>query len=385
MRRSALALLLAQEDSVDERQTGVHLSADQRADWLRLIRAENVGPRTFRALLDRYGAAAAALRALPGLARLGGRGSLHIPTRDEVEAEIAAATAIGVRFIALGEPEYPPRLREIDDAPPLLAVRGKCDLLVRPAVAVVGARNASMAGMRFARSLARGLGEAGFAVVSGLARGIDSAAHRGSLATGTIAVLAGGHDKPYPPEHAELLQEIVATGVAIGEMPLGWEPRAHDFPRRNRIIAGIALGVVVVEAAERSGSLITARLALEQGREVFAVPGSPIDPRAQGTNRLLKQGATLVSSAADVVEVLTPILDRPESPRISEPERTTAAANADDALRGRILELLGPAPVPVDDLVREARTPAATVQIVLLELELAGRLQRHGGGLVSLC
>ena len=359
------------------------LNDEQRVDWLRLIRAENVGPRTFRALLNQYGGAGAALRALPGLARLGGRGTLRISTREEAEAEIAAAAEIGVRFVALGEAEYPPRLRETEDAPPLLAVSGRDDLLIRPVVAVVGARNASMAGMRFAGTLARGLGEAGFVVASGLARGIDSAAHRGSLSTGTIAVLAGGHDKPYPPEHADLLAEIVATGAAVGEMPLGWEPRARDFPRRNRIIAGIALGVVVVEAAERSGSLITARLALEQGREVFAVPGSPIDPRAQGTNRLLKQGATLVSSAADVVEVLTPILGRPEPVR--EPERAEGEPpEADDALRKRILGLLGPTPVPVDDLVREARAPAGAVQIVLLELELAGRLERHGGGLVSL-
>jgi DNA processing protein len=361
------------------------LSDEQRVDWLRLIRAENVGPRTFRALLNQYGGAAAALHALPGLARLGGRGTLRVPSREEAEAEIHAAAEIGVRFVALGEAEYPPRLRETDDAPPLLAVAGNGDLLTRPVVAVVGARNASMAGMRFAGALARGLGEAGFIVVSGLARGIDSAAHKGSLATGTVAVLAGGHDKPYPPEHADLLAEIVAGGAAVGEMPLGWEPRARDFPRRNRIIAGIALGVVVVEAAERSGSLITARLALEQGREVFAVPGSPIDPRAQGTNRLLKQGATLVSSAADVVEVLAPILGRPEPPPVREPERAEAEPpEADDALRKRILELLGPTPVPIDDLVREARAPAGAIQIVLLELELAGRLERHGGGLVSL-
>lgn len=361
------------------------LTDEQRADWLRLIRSENVGPRTFRALLNQYGGAAAALAALPGLARRGGRGALRIPTRAEAETEIATAAKIGVRLVALGEAEYPSRLREIDDAPPLLAIRGNGAVLAEPAVAIVGARNASAAGMRFAGELARGLGAAGFVIVSGLARGIDSAAHRASIATGTIAVLAGGHDKPYPPEHADLLEQIAATGAAVGEMPIGWEPRARDFPRRNRLIAGIALGAIIVEAAERSGSLITARLALEQGREVFAVPGSPLDPRTQGTNRLLKQGATLVTSVADVIDVLTPILGRP-TPPMREPDRPEQAdqARADDALRKRVVELLGPTPVAVDDLVREARAPAGTVQIVLLELELAGRIERHGGGLVSL-
>ena len=293
-----------------------------------------------------------------------------------------------MRFIAIGEEEYPPRLRETDDAPPLLAMRGRASALVLPAVAIVGARNASAAGSRFAGQLARELGEAGFITVSGLARGIDSAGHRASLASGTIAVLAGGHDRVYPPEHADLLDEIVEHGAAVTEMPLGHEPRARDFPRRNRIIAGIAMGVVVVEAAERSGSLITARLALEAGREVFAVPGSPIDPRAGGTNRLLKQGATLVTSAADVIEALTPILGRPEPPppvREPPPEETPAEpAAADDRLRARIVELLSPTPVAIDDLVREARAQPSAVQIVLLELELAGRLERHGGGLVSL-
>lgn len=361
------------------------LTDEQRIDWLRLIRSENVGPRTFRALLNQYGGAAVALAALPGLARFGGRGVLRIPTRAEAEAEIAVAAKIGVRLVALGEAEYPSRLREIDDAPPLLAIQGNGAVLAEPAVAIVGARNASAAGMRFAGELARGLGAAGFAVVSGLARGIDSAAHRASLSTGTIAVLAGGHDKPYPPEHAELLEQIVATGAAVAEMPLGWEPRARDFPRRNRLIAGIALGAVIVEAAERSGSLITARLSLEYSREVFAVPGSPLDPRTQGTNRLLKQGATLVTSVADVIDVLTPILGQP-TPLMREPDQPEPAdqARADDALRKRVVELLGPTPVAVDDLVREARAPAGAVQIVLLELELAGRIERHGGGLVSL-
>lgn len=366
----------------------VRLSDQQRLDWLRLIRAENVGPRTFRALINEFGTAARALVRVSELARRGGRGELPIPSREEAEAEFKAAKRAGIRFVAIGEEEYPPLLREIDDAPPLLAVRGQPGVLTRPAVAVVGSRNASAAGNRFAAILARDLGEAGFVIVSGLARGIDTAGHRASLATGTVAVLAGGQDKIYPPEHGELVEEIVLDGAAVSEMPMGWEPRARDFPRRNRIIAGMSLGVVVVEAAERSGSLITARLALEAGREVFAVPGSPVDPRAAGTNRLLKQGATLVSSAEDVIEALTPIMGRPVPPAsIREPAREETAPEplpSDEALRTRIAGLLSPAPVSIDELARQAGAPAGAVQIILLEMELAGRLVRHGGSLVSL-
>ena len=367
---------------------GVRLSDQQRIDWLRLIRAENVGPRTFRALINEFGGAARALERVSALARRGGRGELRITSREEAEAEIKAAAKIGARFVAIGEDDYPPRLRETDGAPPLLAVRGQSRALTGPAVALVGSRNASAAGSRMASILARDLGEAGFIVVSGLARGIDSAGHRASLATGTVAVLAGGQDKIYPIEHTELADAIVENGAAVSEMPMGWEPRARDFPRRNRIIAGMALGVVVVEAAERSGSLITARLANEAGREVFAVPGSPIDPRAAGTNRLIKEGATLVTSAADVIEALTPILGRGEPPEpVREPmpeEAPHEPPPADDALRARIAELLSPAPVSIDELARAAGAPASAVQIVLFEFELAGRLERHGGGLVSL-
>jgi DNA processing protein len=370
---------------MNDRFQPVRLSDQQRADWLRLIRTERIGPRTFRTLINQFGGAARAIARLPDLARHGGN-ALNVPSREEAEKEIAAAAKLGVSFIGFGEVEYPARLRETDDAPPLLAVRGNIATLSDAAVAMVGSRNASAAGARFAGLLARDLGEAGFVVVSGLARGIDSASHRGSLATGTVAVLAGGHDKPYPLEHAKLLDEIVEKGAAVSEMPLGWEPRARDFPRRNRIIAGIALGVVVVEAAERSGSLITARLALEAGREVFAVPGSPLDARASGTNRLLKDGATLVTSAADVIDVLTPILGRPPRPAFLEPreDEKTEQPEADDKLRARIIGLLGRAPISIDDLVREAAAPPGAVQIVLLELELAGKIERHGGGLVSL-
>ncbi|HEY7459586.1 MAG TPA: DNA-processing protein DprA [Xanthobacteraceae bacterium] len=365
----------------------VRLNDAQRADWLRLIRAENVGPRTFRALIAEFGGAARALTRVAELARRGGRGELRIPTRAEADAEIAAAARMGVRFVAIGEEEYPPRLRETDDAPPLLAVRGEMRALVRPAVAIVGSRNASAAGGRLAAMLARDLSAAGYVIVSGLARGIDSAGHRASLETGTVAVLAGGQDKIYPAENADLVEEIVRAGAAVAEMPMGWEPRARDFPRRNRIIAGMSLGVIVVEAAERSGSLITARLALEAGREVFAVPGSPMDPRAGGTNQLLRQGATFVTSAADVIEVLGPILGR-EAPvplREPSPEDTYSSEPhaVDDALRARIADLLSPTPVAIDDLVRAAHAPAGAVQIVLLELELAGRIERHGGSMVS--
>ncbi len=371
-------------------ESGIRLSDEERLDWLRLIRSENIGPRTFAALLKQFGSAQAALAALPGLARRGGAGgSARIGSRAEAEREIKAAKSVGVSFLALGEPSYPWRLAMIDDPPPLLAVRGHLAVLERPMIAVVGARNASAAGIKLAGKLARELGEAGLVVVSGLARGIDAAAHRASLATGTVAALAGGHNHIYPPEHVEFAAAILAAGAALSEMPLDWEPRARDFPRRNRLISGLAVGVVVIEAARRSGSLITTRLALEQGREVFAVPGSPLDPRSEGSNGLLKQGAILVTEAEDVLAVLRPILGQPleRSMREAEPEpiapqAPTAEPGPEE--RGRIVELLGPTPVSIDDLVRLAGRSPAVVRIVLLELEVAGRLQRHGGGLVSL-
>ena len=280
--------------------------------------------------------------------------------------------------------EYPPRLATIDDAPPLLGVRGARDTLMRPMIAIVGSRNASGAGLKFANQLARDLGEAGFVIISGLARGIDQAAHRASIASGTVAVLAGGHDRIYPPEHEDLLAAITdANGAAISEMPPGHEPRARDFPRRNRLISGASLGVVVVEAAQRSGSLITARLANEQGREVFAVPGSPLDPRAAGTNDLIKQGATLVTNASDVIQMVTPIMERPLVSPLEEPDGDPFAGDPEDSERARIVSLLGPTPISIDDLIRLAGTSAAVARTALLELELAGRLERHGG-LVSL-
>ena len=286
-------------------------------------------------------------------------------------------------LLAPGEAGYPPRLATLDDAPPLLGVRGALDTLMRPMIAVVGSRNASGAGLKFAGTLARDLGEAGFVIASGLARGIDQAAHRASISSGTVAMLAGGHDRIYPPEHEDLLAEIIASGgAAISEMPLGHVPRARDFPRRNRLISGAALGVVVVEAALRSGSLITARIAAEQGREVFAVPGSPLDPRAAGTNDLIKQGATLTTEASDVINAVEPIMERPIELR--EPDKEPIDSEPDASERARIVNLLGPTPLLLDDLIRMAGTTPAIVRTVLLELELAGRLERHGGGLVSL-
>ncbi|MGA3140144.1 MAG: DNA-processing protein DprA [Xanthobacteraceae bacterium] len=376
---------------MDQNNQSFRLGDEQRLDWLRLIRSQNVGPRTFRALINHYGGARSALAALPSLARRGGAdAAMKICSQAEAEREMAAANKLGVDFVALGETAYPARLQMIDDAPPLIAVRGHTVVLTQPMVAVVGSRNASGAGLKFTQQIARELGEAGFAVTSGLARGIDAAAHHASLATGTVAVLAGGHDHIYPPEHITLLEAILPSGAAISEMPFGWEPRARDFPRRNRLISGLSLGVVIVEAAKRSGSLITARFALEQGREVFAVPGSPLDPRAEGTNGLIKQGATPVTETADIISVLRPIVEQKEMP-VREPQSTSPeggrAETAEPAPdeRARIINLLGPAPVQIDDLIRLSKSSPAVVRMVLLELDIAGRLERHGGGLVSLC
>jgi DNA processing protein len=362
----------------------VRLTDEQRIDWLRLIRSPSIGPRTFRSLVNHFGAARAALEALPGLARRGGGAAPQIYSRAEAERELEADADLGVAFIALGEPDYPARLQMTDDAPPLITLRGERDVLTMPMVAIVGSRNASAAGVKITQMLTQNLCEAGFAIVSGLARGIDAAAHRASLATGTIAVLAGGQARIYPPEHVDLLDAIVPNGVGLSEMPIAWEPRGRDFPRRNRIISGLALGVVIVEAAQRSGSLITARLALEQGREVFAVPGSPLDPRAEGTNGLIKQGATPVTEAADIISVLEPIMGVTLS--ASEPEAEAGGPASEPAPdeRARIVSLLSPTPVSLDDLVRLSESSPRVVRMALLELEIAGRLERHGGGKVSL-
>lgn len=372
--------------NLDIQSSGIRLSEAQRIDWLRLIRSEHVGPRTFRSLVNHFGSAREALTRLPDLARRGGAARAgRTYSEAEAQEELAAGKRIGVSLLAPGEAGYPPRLASIDDAPPLLGVRGDLDVMMRPMIAVVGSRNASGAGHKFAQTLARNLGEAGFVVVSGLARGIDQAAHRASMAAGTVAVLAGGHDRIYPAEHEDLLAAMLASGGAISEMPMGHAPRARDFPRRNRLISGVALGVVVVEAAHRSGSLITARIANEQGREVFAVPGSPLDPRAAGTNDLIKQGATLTTEVSDIINAVRPIMGRPIDLPASEPDHGGPAAEEPAASdRTRIVNLLGPAPIGLDDLIRMADASPAIVRTVLLELELAGRLERHGGGLVSL-
>jgi DNA processing protein len=364
--------------------TTTNLTDAQRVDRLRLIRSDNVGPRTFRSLVNHFGSARAALERLPDLARRGGAARPgRICSEEDATAELAASKQLSVSLLAPGEAGYPPRLAMLDDAPPLLGVRGTLEVLMRPIIAIVGSRNASGAGLKFAGTLARDLSDAGFVIASGLARGIDQAAHRASIGGGTVAVLAGGHDRIYPPEHEALLAELIESGgAAISEMPLGHVPRARDFPRRNRLISGAALGVVVVEAAHRSGSLITARIAAEQGREVFAVPGSPLDPRAAGTNDLIKQGATLTTEASDVINAVEPIMGRPTE--LSEPDDEPLAYDPDASDRARIIGLLGPSPIGLDDLIRMAGTSPAIVRTVLLELELAGRLERHGGGLVSL-
>jgi DNA processing protein len=365
------------------------LSPSERIDWLRLIRSENVGPVTFRKLLERFGSASAALAALPELARKGGRlKPIAIASRAAAERELKEADRLGVAVLGLTEPAYPALLRSIDDAPPLLFVRGSAHLLARPSIAIVGARNASLNGRKMARDLAAELAKAGHLVVSGMARGIDTAAHEGALSGGTAAVLAGGVDVIYPPENDKLYAALVDRGVVVSEMPPGMTPQASHFPRRNRIISGLSLGVVVVEATPRSGSLITARLAGEQGREVFAVPGSPMDPRSGGPNHLIRDGATLIESADDVLRGLSDLLRRPLGERRRD---TFGGAPAEppgepDLERARRLveETLGVAPVQLDEVIRATGLSAAVVALVLLELDLAGRLDRLPGQRLAL-
>jgi DNA processing protein len=364
------------------------LNPAERMDWLRLIRSENIGPVTFYQLLARYGSATAALEALPDLARRGGRGGpLRVPTRADALREMAANERIGARLIAWGEPSYPPALAAVEDAPPLLSARGNLDLAERRAIAVVGARNASVNGKRFAQEIALRLGQQDFAIVSGLARGIDGAAHQGALETGTIGVLATGIDQVYPEENRALHQAIGERGLLLAEQPIGTEPHARNFPRRNRIISGIALGVLVVEAAFKSGSLITARLALEQGRDVFAVPGSPLDPRCRGANDLIRRGAYLTESADDILAQLSPeshIAIREAPASLDLPTAVDIGESDLDRARALVLEQLSPAPVLVDDLVRATGMPVALVAAVLLEFALAGRLDRQAGNRVAL-
>ena len=369
---------------------GTHkLNAKDRLDWLRLARSDNVGPITFYKLMERFGDAGAALEALPDLARHGGgRKKLKLCTRADAEKEMETLEGIGARLIARGESDYPPMLAHIEDAPPLISTLGHVHLLTKKAIAVVGARNASINGARFAESIARDLGQGGLLVVSGLARGIDAAAHRGALGTGTLAVQGGGVDVIYPKENAALYESIKAEGVILSEIAPGTQPQARHFPRRNRLISGISRGVVVVEASPRSGSLITARMALEQNREVFAVPGSAVDPRARGTNHLIRQGAILTESAKDVFEALNDAGRTPlEDTKGFDFKGVSPGAPDSDELakaRGAIEKSLSPAPTPVDEIIRNCQCSPPVVSWVLLELELAGRLERHPGNQVSL-
>lgn len=374
-----------------ERQTRT-LEADERLSWLRLIRSENVGPATFWSLLKRFGTADHALEQIPALARRGGlRRRIRVPSKSEAIDEITAADNIGAQFIACIEPEYPDLLTVIDAPPPVICIRGHAVLFQKRMVALVGARNASASGRRFAHDLARELGEQGLVVVSGMARGIDTATHEGALATGTVAVLAGGINAIYPKENAELYEQIAQSGVIVSETPFGVVAGARDFPRRNRLISGMCLGTVVVEAAVKSGSLITARYAGEQGRDVFAVPGSPLDPRNKGANSLIRQGATLIESANDILEQLdrAPLgyLREPVAPAGLTDAQTPSPALSEDELetaRAHLLGLLSPTPTSIDELIRQSDLTPSLVHTVLLELDLAARLERHLGGRVSL-
>lgn len=367
----------------------VELSRSERIDTIRLIRSENVGPITFRQLIERYGTAGAALEALPELARRGGRKRpIRLAAERDAAEELERTEALGAQVICLGEPDYPARLAAIDDAPPVIATKGHLHLAAKTVIAIVGARNASAIGIRFARETAAALGAEGVIVASGLARGIDTAAHQGTLATGTIAVVAGGIDVAYPPENEELQQQIGEAGLLIAEMPAGTKPQARHFPRRNRLISGVSSGILVVEAAPRSGSLITARMALEQGREVFAVPGSPADPRHKGTNRLIRDGAVLTESADDIFEALRtlPLGPLEEPSRGPYREAGSQEPTERDLASGRplVLEKLTEAPVELDELIRQCDLPLPVILTIVLELELAGSVTRHPGNKISL-
>jgi DNA processing protein len=359
------------------------VSEQDRFDRLRLIRSPRIGPVTFRQLIARFGTASEALRAVPELAaRGGGKGS--VADAAVVEQEIARSRALGGRYLLMGDADYPFLLDQMEGAPPALIVRGDVTLASRQCVAMVGARNASAAACRFARTLAQDLGQRGAVTVSGMARGIDTAAHQGSIATGTIGVIACGIDVIFPPENADLQEQMAKDGLLVTEHPPGTQPLARHFPARNRIIAGLAAGTVVVEAAPRSGSLITARLAAEAGREVMAVPGSPLDPRAQGCNQLIRDGAILVQDGADVMEAIGSIDVRMVRQGILNFAGEPVSADVAARDRAEVVGLLGSAPVPVDEVIRLSGLSPAIVQTVLLELELAARLERHAGGKVSL-
>lgn len=376
-------------------KNGIRLSDRQRLNWLRLIRTDNIGSVTFRDLILFCGSAANAIERLPSFnIRGGGSRPIRVTPLEDAERELEAIERIGARLVGMGEPDYPQQLKNCEAPPPLVIIKGDVNVFRKPPVAIVGSRNASVVGARFTEKIARDLGDAGFAIISGLARGIDAAAHKASMTSGTVAVLAGGLNKPYPPENLPIYRAIPEHGGAlITEMPMGAEPRSRDFPRRNRIIAGLSLGLIVVEAAERSGSLISARMAGEMGRTVFAVPGSPLDPRARGTSALLKQGATLVTNADDVIESLAPLTggetirnnaDQPDLLSQFEEPPEPHQATTTDKERDILIDALGPVPIDVDTLVRHTGLEPSNAQLILLELDLAGRLLRYPGNQVAL-
>jgi len=367
-------------------------SAKEKLAWLRLSRTENIGPITFYKLLERFGSAEEALKAIPDIARRGGRmRGLKAFASDLAEKELAQVEKTGARLIARDEPEYPELLAQIEDAPPLIAILGHTSILSKPSLAVVGARNASLSGRKIAENFSRKVAATGYVIVSGLARGIDTTAHTASLDTGTIAIVAGGIDVIYPRENEKLYRQISEQGAVIAESPFGTEPIARHFPRRNRLISGLSLGVLIVEAAMKSGSLITARMAVEQNREVFAVPGSPMDPRSEGTNKLIQDGAHMATSADDILRELEslrlrPINDPPADPWKGAPNlfNQNLTKEPDESLRIKILEMLNPTPVQIDEIIRAAKAPTNEVLTVILELELAGRIERHPGNKVNL-
>ncbi len=370
--------------------TRKNLDPKEKLAWLRLSRTENIGPITFYKLLARYGTATRALNAIPDLARRGGRlNGLKAFAEDLAEKELEQVEKHGARLIARNEPDYPGLLAELEDAPPLIAVLGNAALLPRPSLGIVGARNASLTGRKIAEDFSRKVASAGHVIVSGLARGIDTAAHTASLTTGTIAVVAGGIDVIYPRENEKLYRQIAEQGAIIAESPFGTEPLARHFPRRNRLISGLSLGVLIVEAALRSGSLITARMAAEQNREVFAVPGSPLDPRAEGTNKLIQDGAHLALCAEDIIHELKSLRLKPLNDPAGEPwQGPPPVVPADDqkpdeSLRIKIMEILSLTPVQVDEVIRATDAPAGDVLTVILELEIAGCIERQAGNKIN--
>lgn len=369
----------------------ISLSDQQRLNWLRLIRSDNVGPATFRDLINHFRTAGAALEALPDLISKGGTaGKIKIASLDSAERELEYAKSQGARFVGMGEPGYPITLRTIDYPPPLICIKGNQDVLSKTCVAIVGSRNASISGLRIAARFASELGKEDISIISGLARGIDASAHEHSLTTGTVAVFAGGVDQIFPEENQKLAHSILENGGAfVSEMPMGWKPRAKDFPRRNRLIAGLAQATLVVEAAKRSGSLISARLANEAGRTVYAIPGSPLDPRSDGANWLIKQGATLVTEPKEIVDELSqtslPFEDAGDKGFIEDDgDNYDIPLTSTPDMKNRIIAALGPSPIEVDDIIRFANATSGEVQLVLIELALEGRLERHGGNRVSL-